>query len=62
MAQIIGDFFQTPPSLSRSMRKIMAQIVKGQIGNVFPLVFGRVRFQVTKPVVDPLFGQPCASL
>ncbi|EFH83004.1 hypothetical protein Krac_3914 [Ktedonobacter racemifer DSM 44963] len=62
MAQIIRYFFQTPASFTRSVSKIMAQIVKRQIGNVFPLILCRSRFQVAEPVMNPFLGQPCVPL
>lgn len=40
MAQIIRDFFQGPAGLARPVCKVVAQIMKGQIGDLLPSSFG----------------------
>src|SRR5690349_2689813 len=62
MSQIIGDLFQRPSRLPRSMRKIVPQIMEGKISDQFPLLVVGLPFEGAEPIVNAVFRQTRTSL
>lgn len=58
MAQIDGNLLQGPSRSASAMRKIVAQIVVGNICDQFPLGMGGFRFERSPPGMDAFLGQP----
>jgi len=46
----------------RSMREVVPQVMEGQIMDICPLVFRRLRFEHAEPVVNAFFSQAIATL
>jgi len=55
MPKIVRNLFECPASGSGTVGKIMPKIMKGEIGNQVPLLFGGVLFHLTKPMVNALY-------
>src|SRR5258708_40352393 len=62
MSQVIGYLFQCPASFSCSMGEVVAQIMKGKVSNLFPLVFVCPQFECTKPMMNARFRELLISL
>src|SRR6266487_6996173 len=57
MAKIVGNLFQCPSCLSRSMGEIVPQIMKREVSNRFPLLRVGLAFQRPEPVMNARLGQ-----
>jgi hypothetical protein len=62
MPKVISNLLKRPSCLTSTMREIMPQVMEAEIGDEFPLFVIGLSFEGTKPVVDPIFGEVCASL
>ena len=62
MSQIIGHLFQRPSSLPCLMRKIVTQIMNGEIGDEYPLLPVCLPLKGAEPVVNAVFREMRTSL
>jgi hypothetical protein len=60
--RVIGNFFQRPLGFTHAMSKIMAQIVKAEIRDEFPLLMVRLLLKGAKPVVNAVLAQSLIPL
>src|SRR5579885_2832692 len=62
MPEIIGHLFQAPSRFTRTMSKIVTQVMKAKVGNQFPLLMVGLLFERAKPVVNAILAESVTAL